>query len=84
MRKSKWAQLGLTIFMSVSGIFNEFGTGAFWATTAPSYFSLLGCSGAEIQIPQNSPSYRVKRTAKLIETLKNKLIDIPVHLNEVV
>lgn len=39
----------------------------------------------EIQIPQDSPSYRVVGgTAKLIETLKNKLINVPIHLKETV
>jgi monoamine oxidase len=54
--------------------------------TGTSYFEAFSAAPAqEIQIPQNSPSYRVTGgTAKLIETLKNKLIDIPVHLNEAV
>jgi monoamine oxidase len=44
-----------------------------------SYFEASAAPAQEIQIPQNSPSYRV--TGRTIETLKNKLIDIPVHLN---
>jgi monoamine oxidase len=54
--------------------------------TSTSYFEPFSAAPSqEIQIPQNSPSYRVVGgTAKLIDTLKNKLIDIPVHLNETV
>lgn len=49
-----------------------------------SYFEPFSSAAAqEIQIPQNSPSYRVSGgTSQLIETLKNKLIDIPIYLNE--
>ncbi|MGO4817615.1 flavin monoamine oxidase family protein [Flavobacterium sp. W22_SRS_FP1] len=54
--------------------------------TGTAYFEAFSAAPAqEIQIPQNSPSYRVKGgTSKLIETLKNKLTDIPTHLNETV
>jgi monoamine oxidase len=52
--------------------------------TGTSYFEPFSATPAkEIQIPQNSPSYRVTGgTAKLVEALKNKLTDVPVHLNE--
>jgi monoamine oxidase len=52
--------------------------------TGTSYFEPFSATPAkEIQIPQNSPSYRVAGgTAKLVEALKNKLTDVPVHLNE--
>ena len=54
--------------------------------TGTSYFESFSAAPAqEIQIPQNSPSYRVAGgTAKLVETLKSKLVDVPVHLNEIV
>jgi hypothetical protein len=60
MRKSKWAQLGLTIFMSVSGIFNGLGLEHFEQRRAPP-ISAFSAPAQEIQIPQNSPSYRVKQ-----------------------
>jgi monoamine oxidase len=52
--------------------------------TGTSYFEAFSAAPAqEIQIPQNSPSYRVAGgTAKLVETLKNKLINVPIHLKE--
>lgn len=51
-----------------------------------SYFEPFSAAAVqEISIPQNSPSYRVSGgTSQLIETLKNKLTDIPIHLNETV
>jgi len=54
--------------------------------TGTAYFEAFSAAPAqEIQIPQNSPSYRIAGgTSKLIETLKNKLTDIPIHLNETV
>ncbi|UQD55284.1 NAD(P)/FAD-dependent oxidoreductase [Flavobacterium sp. K5-23] len=49
------------------------------------YESLSDTAAQEIQIPQNSPSYRVAGgTSLLIETLKNKLKAVPIHLNETV
>jgi monoamine oxidase len=49
-----------------------------------SYFEPFSAAAVqEIQIPQNSPSYRVSGgTSQLIETLKNKLIEVAIHLNE--
>ena len=49
-----------------------------------SYFEQFSAAPAqEIQIPKNSPSYRVSGgTSQLIDTLKNKLIAVPIHLNE--
>jgi protoporphyrinogen oxidase len=49
-----------------------------------SYFEPFSSAAVqEIQIPQNSPSHRVSGdTSQLIETLKNKLIAIPIRLNE--
>lgn len=51
-----------------------------------SYFEPFSATAAqEIQIPQNSPSYRVTGgTNQLIETLKKKLIAVPIYLNETV
>jgi len=48
-----------------------------------SYYETSSAAAQQIQIPQNSPSYRVSGgTSQLIETLKNKLIQVPIHLNE--
>lgn len=51
-----------------------------------SYFEPFADAPArEIRIPQDSPSYRVAGgTAKVIEALKNKLVNVPIHLNETV
>ncbi|MFT7335152.1 MAG: monoamine oxidase [Porticoccaceae bacterium] len=55
-------------------------------TTGVSYFEPFSAAPRqEIQVPQNSPSYRVAGgTSKLVETLKNKLINVAVHFNETV
>jgi monoamine oxidase len=55
-------------------------------TQGISYFEPFSAAAVhEIEIPQNSPSYRVAGgTIKLIEVLKNKLINVPIHLNETV
>lgn len=59
------------------GYFEQFMQGS-------SYFEPFSAAPAqEIQIPKNSPSYRVVGgTSQLIETLKSKLIAIPIYLNE--
>ena len=51
-----------------------------------SYFEPFSAAAVqEIQIPENSPSYRVSGgTSQLIETLKNKLTTVPIHLNQTV
>ncbi|EIA09326.1 flavin monoamine oxidase family protein [Flavobacterium frigoris] len=51
-----------------------------------SYFEPFSAAAVqEIQIPKNSPSYRVSGgTSQLIETLKSKLATVPIHLNEIV
>ncbi|WP_369769705.1 flavin monoamine oxidase family protein [Flavobacterium sp. WC2416] len=51
-----------------------------------SYFEPFSAAAVqEIQIPENSPSYRVSGgTSQLIDTLKNKLTTVPIHLNETV
>ena len=51
-----------------------------------SFFEPFSAAPAqEINIPQHSPSYRVKGgTFSVIQALKNLLIDIPIHLSETV
>ncbi|MBE0390774.1 monoamine oxidase [Flavobacterium sp. 7E] len=51
-----------------------------------SYFEPFSAAPAqEIQIPQNSPSYRVVGgTSQLIDTIQSKLTAVPIHLNEAV
>lgn len=59
------------------GYFEQFMQGS-------SYFEPFSAAPAqEIQIPKNSPSYRVVGgTSQLIETLKSKLTASPIYLNE--
>lgn len=59
------------------GYFEQFMQGS-------SYFEPFSAAPAqEIQIPKNSPSYRVVGgTSQLIETLKSKLTANPIYLNE--
>lgn len=49
-----------------------------------SYFEPFSANAAqEIEIPQNSPSYRiVGGTNQVVEALKNKLKTTPIHLNQ--
>tara|TARA_R110000868_G_scaffold409141_1_gene694167 strand:+ start:3575 stop:4630 length:1056 start_codon:yes stop_codon:yes gene_type:complete len=51
-----------------------------------SYFEPFSAAAVqEIQIPQNSPSYRVVGgTSQLIETLRNKLTTVSIHLTQTV
>jgi monoamine oxidase len=52
-------------------------------TQGITYYESSSTEAQKIQIPQDSPSYRVVGgTSQLIETLKNKLIDVRIHLNE--
>lgn len=75
------------IHSNVKRIINEFELGYFEQfMKGTSYFEPFSQAPVqEIEIPQNSPSYRfIGGTSQLIEAIKNKLDDVKIHLCAVV